>query len=184
MTAETPTTPELRLSPDGKRIAWRFADGGWGWRDIAGPYFSSIATPDEVADWTPLVPAPATVDRDAPMLDPEELPPTVVRRLVGWLSDHGVAVVEDNPDDDDAVLVYNNLEALTELAEKLLGRGPVGVRVTAPAVPAADDQEQRVAEVLIDTYRELVNHPDEWQPGSWRAMARAAIAAMREVPRG
>ncbi|WHT20966.1 hypothetical protein N8J89_07845 [Crossiella sp. CA-258035] len=67
MTAETPATPDLRLSPDGKRLATKTFPTSpwcWMWRTVAGPLYFGAATNDEVADWTPLVPAPATVDRE------------------------------------------------------------------------------------------------------------------------
>lgn len=67
------------------------------------------------------------VDEDRP-----EIPnPAILRALTSWLVDHNIGIC-DEPDGEDGGLVYNDAQAMTELAAWLLVRAP-GMR------PATED---------------------------------------------
>lgn len=174
MSAPTPTTPDLRLSPDSKRIAWRFSDGGWGWRDINGPYFSAIAMPEEVADWTPLVPALAAVDRDAAVADEAAAHHLAAVILADLDEQHD----PERPTHPERVAGY---EAGIRRAAELVCESNC-IAHTAPAVD--EDQVQRMAAAMAESYNERLatSHKDMSTASEWLDEAHAAIAALREVP--
>jgi hypothetical protein len=207
----TPTTPDLRLSPDGKSVAWRFPDGGWGWRNIHGPYFSLIAPEAEVADWTPLVPAPVTVDLVRDRIEKlEDLLREAAAAL--WALSKAVIVVRpsltkpytDAPDHTPWSRFVQPAASRAYNLKVRIGRHlrtvPSSAIGDTAAGPAADEgQVQRGSgDEVLDQLRE-VRHvaqtlhdvqcgcgPGEprWHQDddpTYLAMARAAFEAMREV---
>jgi hypothetical protein len=93
---------EVRRSPDGQIVATKRGDWAMSWRDSDGYDRSD----DDVADWTPLVPA-------ATATDPASLPRGT------WLSGMGVYALrvppdpDNDPDDQQPWLVIDPVGVIT-----------------------------------------------------------------------
>lgn len=243
---QTPATPEFRLSPDGVTIGTRafpLSPMPWSCRTVKGPHYWSVASDAEVADWTPLVPAPVTastaglqdryghvwmplpgetdwwwsqckgialdraaIDAEAGPLDevdaavpPVPAPATADRDAVRvtpvvlaelqQLRQQAHANArelrrQDRPHEQ--ILHWHGVAGWLASRIRKLGGVPEGPADTAPAVPAADDQERRrIAQVLHDVHcgcDDWDAHESEDDDPSYLLMADAAIAALREVP--
>lgn len=162
--AETPATPEIRLSPDGKRIAVRrpVVDGRpWNWQWTSDR--SSLCASDaEVADWTPLAPAPAAVlplggyeipVRVDPSLAPsawrvEPAPATVDRDTLVELAyvavDWTGLVTVSLPEAGKQVWEFRAHEVTRRVVGALADAG----FLAAPS-PVSEDQEQRGDVVML-----------------------------------